>query len=443
VSALYQSVSRISPRYGLKAAWKNADSVNVAVYSNYAAATVAVQPLSYNFLYGKTVDLGYTIPSIDASSFQSVLDSIMSKIKIELEFPKFSLGVDTTALDFSALEKLDLSFNIDWDNINMGSLGTMDSIEVKFQYDIPGYDVNIEYGKKDLGNGIEIDTVKSVTLIRNTEKDEKNGGNGTAKIDLNSTMSSVYSAMADTIKSTLASVIDSISSQLSSVSSDLSSSFTKLKTFTTTITGLEGTINDLFSDVSKTLTDQIEAVKTNLSTSINTMMSGYVTTLNSYISQINNVISNVTSLISDPNSKLQPILLYTTSSGASSYLSTSATLPTSVKVSGSGKQGVTLVATSYTGELLAPAYKKYIAVVNVTDPDGNSAQGGNATCQKAADVANQEAQTNFNTVLDGGKRGVVFTTSDAYVGYTYEIAYAAVDYSGNMVARRFYVKVTK
>jgi archaellum component FlaC len=260
---------------------------------------------------------------------------------------------------------------------------------------------------------------------------------------LNSTMSEIYDQIAEQIKGALQDVVEGINSKLESVSDDLSGAFGKLGNFTTTITGLEGNINDLFADVSKTLTDQIDAVKENLSTSINTMMSGYVTTLNSYISQINNVISNVTSLISDPNSKLQPVLLYTTSSGASSYLSTSATLPTSVKVSGSGKQGVTFVATSYTGELLAPAYKKYIAVVNVTDPDGNSAQGGNATCQKAADVANQEAQTNFNTVLDGGKRGVVFTTSDAYVGYTYEIAYAAVDYSGNMVARRFYVKVTK
>jgi hypothetical protein len=60
----------------------------------------------------------------------------------------------------------------------------------------------------------------------------------------------------------------------------------------------------------------------------------------------------------------------------------------------------------------------------------------------AAKLANN-AQANFATVLDGGQRAAVFTTDAKYAGYTYEIAYAALDYSGKMVTRRFFVKVIK
>jgi archaellum component FlaC len=265
------------------------------------------------------------------------------------------------------------------------------------------------------------------------------------KIDLNSQMGSLSDSIAKQINTTMSTVIEQITSfsnQLDSFTGAIDTVFSQLKGFTSTISGLQNSIDSVFTSVSGSLKTNINDMVSGLTDKISDMLTGYVSTVNSYITQINNVISNVTSFISDPNSKLQPVLLYTTNGGASSYLSASKSAPTAFKLGGTGEQGAQLVATSYTGELLAPAYKKYIAVVNVTDPDGNSAQGGNATCLAAAKLANN-SECLFNTVLDGGKRGVVFTTSDAYVGYTYEIAYAAVDYSGNMVARRFYVKVTK
>jgi hypothetical protein len=153
------------------------------------------------------------------------------------------------------------------------------------------------------------------------------------------------------------------------------------------------------------------------------------------------VIDRVTSVISEPNSKLQPVLLFTQNTGKSAIVSASQAVPTTFKVSGSGVQGTTVIATSYTGELLAPAFKKYIAVVDVIN-GSKSAQGGDADCLAAAKLANN-AQANFATVLDGGQRGAVFTTDAKYAGYTYEIAYAALDYSGKMVTRRFFVKVIK
>jgi hypothetical protein len=380
---------------------------------------------------------------------------MMSSIKVNIGFGEMGDLIDTKDLDFSALTDLDLSFTIDWDNLELGEFTGVEPLTVDFNYNLPHYEVEIAYDTTyvDKGGANEqmIVTAKSITLkpdgyeteIKDGKKVYKTGS-GSTTIDLSDTMEDVYNDMAGSIKDVLKSIIeDQINAKLQDTSEDLQEAFKGLDSFTTQLSGLNETISDLFANVQSSLTESIEGIKTQLSTSINSMLSGYVNTLNSYITKINSFIDKATSLISNPNSKLQPVLLYTPSNGSTTFVSGSSVIPTTVKVTGSGKQGVTLIATSYTGELLAPAFKKYVAVVNVIDANGNSAQGGDAKCQAAADLANQEAGTNFGTVVDGGQRGFAFTTKADYAGYTYEIAYAALDYSGKMVTRRFFVKVIK
>jgi len=89
---------------------------------------------------------------------------------------------------------------------------------------------------------------------------------------------------------------------------------------------------------------------------------------------------------------------------------------------GNVKSGtVTLLPTSYTGELLAPAYKKFIAVVEVN--------GAPAT---AADNAGQLGQ-----ILDGSVDQVEMTVE---AGKTYKVAYSAVDYKGNIKTEYYTIK---
>lgn len=137
--------------------------------------------------------------------------------------------------------------------------------------------------------------------------------------------------------------------------------------------------------------------------------------INSYIERINSRIPDEL----DINMFLQPTIFFSNGAGSLSELN-------SVKGFGSTmSQGATatLILSSYTAELLAPAYKKYVAVT----------EAPSAAAKSAAN-----ASGNFNTVLDGNTLTVHFTPTEKG---EYEIAYAAVDYSGKVAIRKFYIEV--
>lgn len=110
------------------------------------------------------------------------------------------------------------------------------------------------------------------------------------------------------------------------------------------------------------------------------------------------------------------------SNGAFALLSGTKKMPT--KASGT----ISLWPTSYTLELFAPAYKKVIAVTNVTPV------GGGASNTALANQANQGQ--NMATVIDGD----VAPEFTGKAGYIYEITYAAVDYHAKEHKVKFYVQ---
>ena len=91
-----------------------------------------------------------------------------------------------------------------------------------------------------------------------------------------------------------------------------------------------------------------------------------------------------------------------------------------------------------TADILTPAYKKYVAVVNVTDAtSGKDAKGDNDTdCKTKLISANSSGD--FNKVLEGSTQTVTFTPA---AGYIYEVLYSVLDYNGDITNRRFYVHV--
>ncbi len=137
-----------------------------------------------------------------------------------------------------------------------------------------------------------------------------------------------------------------------------------------------------------------------------------ITRLNSYIKRFENLLTKA-------NSLLQPTMLYTAQNGSWNQLPNAKEAAAHLKLNG-GKASTIFVATSYTGELLAPAYKKY---VHVNGPEGATVTGAN-----------------INKVIDGNIYKIGF---EANKPGTYEIVYEAVDYSGKTVKRTFYVKVVE
>lgn len=144
-------------------------------------------------------------------------------------------------------------------------------------------------------------------------------------------------------------------------------------------------------------------------------------------------------LVNNANELLQPMMLAKT---ADSYvvLSRSASAPTKFSASSMTSDGIILRPTTYSAEVLAPAFKKFVGVANVYK-DGKSAQGGDAKCQDALKAANSSSE-GFCTVQEGDWNKAQFKVSSQYKkGYVYEIVYTAADYSGKIVVKRFYIEL--
>jgi len=150
-------------------------------------------------------------------------------------------------------------------------------------------------------------------------------------------------------------------------------------------------------------------------------VNGYAETIDgNYITRINNFIQRFENLLRKSNSLLQPAMFYTTSTNSWGQLARVEEGASYLKLKG-GEASTILVASSYTGEILAPAYKKMITV------------DGGATLTAAG-------KTGSSIVMNGNLHKVGFTAKQAG---TYKVTYTAIDYSGVKVSRDFYVKVVK
>ena len=94
---------------------------------------------------------------------------------------------------------------------------------------------------------------------------------------------------------------------------------------------------------------------------------------------------------------------------------------------------LTLVPTSYTLEMLAPAYKKFVAVTDVFDATTKAAL---PLADAKAKAATANGGNNMMKVIDSEKS----CTLAGEAGYIYEVTYSAVDYHGKIVNKRFYVQ---
>ena len=141
------------------------------------------------------------------------------------------------------------------------------------------------------------------------------------------------------------------------------------------------------------------------------------------ISRINTYINKFENLLTKSNSLLQPAMFYRTNGGSFGQLARVAEGASYLKLNGSEASTV-FVASSYTAELLAPAYMKEITV------------DGGATLTAAG-------QSGSKVVLKNGQYKVGFKATKAGV---YTITYNAVDYFGKTPvskSKKFYVKVVK
>ena len=138
------------------------------------------------------------------------------------------------------------------------------------------------------------------------------------------------------------------------------------------------------------------------------------------ITPVNNLLHKINAKIGNVNELLQPTMLY--KSSKTGDWNTLSTLGGRLGTRMTGTGFTVLVATSWTGELLAPAYKKTVEV------KGNPA-GAKVTLMDGTTPAKKIA---------GSTQKVLFT---ATAKGNYTIVYKAVDYSGVSVEKEYHITV--
>lgn len=347
-------------RYGVKATWKfkneKGEWVTKSTVSGLNLAATAFKPLSYEFLKD---GINVDLPRIPSlQSFINFSDYKFNWTPIE------GMGNMKTSITLKGMPDLD---NI---QINGSVVIPVPEVGIKF-------DGQVVHGTADSNGNVTVDLsqLKPETTVSFKDGDKEikiNKDNFKITIPKDKTETYEVEIPMDEFNK----IIDNINNQVGN---------------------MIGNVNNIVDKV-QGWSDKIDGQ--------------VITRLNSYIKKFEH-------LLTKSNSLLQPTMLYTAQNGSWNQLPNAKEAAAHLKLNG-GKASTVFVATSYTGELLAPAYKKY---VHVNGPEGATVTG-----------------TNINKVIDGNIYKIGF---EANKPGTYEIVYEAVDYSGKTVKRTFYVKVVE
>ena len=332
------------------------------ITSKLSLAATAIKPISYNFLKDNA-----TLKNLDLPSFPT----IQSKINFnEYKFNWTPVGSGKDSICTS---------------ITLSGMPNLDAIEINGSILVPEVKPNITIKTKD------------------------------GKTELKGTIDPTtgdYIFNLDQLKADAKISIGNIPVNKDNFTVTVPKNGTYKPTVTIPMTAFE----DIFKDVNTQVGNMIGNVN-----GIVDKVQNYAEIIDGrYIAGINKFIQKFENLLRKSNSLLQPAMFYVASNGNWNQLAREGVGASYLKLEG-GKASTIFVASSYTGEILAPAYKKY---VHVTDtPKGAHVYG-----------------TNLNKVIDGNLHKIGF---EADKEGTYEITYEAVDYSGVKVAKKFYVKVVK
>lgn len=357
--------------YGLQAEQTYIDAnkkeTTRTITSKLSLAATAIEPLSYIFLQNNS-----TLNNLDLPSFPT----IQSKINFN-----------------------DYKFN--WTPI--AGLGTVKtSVTLKGMPDLDNIKVTIDGEVK----APKVD-VKKATVTFGQEK-------LTGTVDKDGNVTIDLSELQKNTKANVEVEIGNIKIDPKDVKVTLDTSAKKDMTYDVEIP------MDEFNKIINSINNQVGNMIGNVNNIVDKVQ-GYTETIDGkYITGINNFIQKFENLLRKSNSLLQPAMFYVTNNGSWGQLAREKEGASYLKLQGA-KASTVLVASSYTGEILAPAYKKYVHVTKA--PAGAHVTG-----------------ENLNKIIDGNLHKIGFEADKAG---DYELTYEAVDYTGHPVSKTFWIKVVK
>lgn len=173
----------------------------------------------------------------------------------------------------------------------------------------------------------------------------------------------------------------------------------------------DNTIDDLIGSINDQIGTQLQPVKDAIKNA--------ATKWDNAITPVNNLLKKINANIGNVNKLLQPTLLYKSTKTNSWNVLSTLKGTRGTRMTGTGS--TVLVATSWTGELLAPAYKKSVYVK-----------------ESGADVTLMDGKTSAKTPFSGSVQKVLFTAKDKG---NYTVVYKAVDYSGVETTKEYNITV--
>ena len=367
-------------------------------FSEYSVATTIITPLSYNTLK----DFNPTsIPGIN--KVESVISNLIDKvnIKVNLGFNK-KINVPTSIKE---IKILDLDENL----------------KAKFKMT---FVVNIDttLSKEPTAEHPEWQQITASVPVQIEAKP-----NGTCVIKDENGVILPYD-----IKLPVYSVDDKLTATLEPFRLWVTREFTV--DFTNEIQQLYDGLQQPMKDVNtmlrdlQTFMDDIQPMLDNIS-NLDANINGQIQNAkndikNEIISYIDKIEKKILSYVPYANAALQPVLLYKTTNGLNRV--------STIKAGATNMTGTAiLVPTSFSAELLAPAFKKFVVCTGAWDKNGNYSEAEAKAANNAAD------NVNFAEVIDGQERAVTFTGK---AGYKYRIVYQALDYHGKIASGRYYVQ---
>lgn len=404
--AIYRQINGVLDAYAVQASWTD-DLGEHTVTSNYNIAATAIEPLGFNTLYGK----GVKLPTITPLSERNI------DLNDYIKLPKFDFTFDGIDLEqFKKDFKVEVHFSdiwvepdgSIWTNVHMKSYIKSDGDIVSAPDELVKENFCLVDASGNFNDGVY--GHEGVGTL--------NPGEG---VGLTEAQRKAINAMIALIVEDRAQVW----------SAQLQEGFSKQ--LTEKISKLVGDVNGVISDISSKLEANISGKLQDIINSANDKLNSVLGKTDSFVEQLNKLINTANStLLENPNLRLQSQVFYTDASNNMHPMSTAKGIPTIA--SGDG-EGIELKLTSYTGEILAPAFKKFVAVTNVYRADKNA--DNDAELMGALKAANDV--NGFNEVISGDRYAVAFHPT--VKGATYEIVYSALDFHGNISQRKYYIYV--
>ena len=177
------------------------------------------------------------------------------------------------------------------------------------------------------------------------------------------------------------------------------------------------------------------AIKGGIETSINGMKDKVSPTVDKFLNKLinaqNKIFDKVASVVKNPNRYIQPALIARSEQFGYFYPSRTHVAPTQIK---KGTK-IMFYPTTLTGEVVAPAFKKYVAVSGAWEINDMS-KTKDAKAFNTGDV--------MNHVIDGNiyNMSTPFEyTIDAPAGTVLEIIYETLGYNGKVAGKKYYIEV--